>query len=102
LALWKQEPSERFALAPLESCGEERLFVTEKAYVAETQTRLLPKQTHESVRISPTFWITLSVGNEKNPGLPRRNTLRIEGPQNFLGEAIDEQRMAGSDVVVVN
>ena len=76
--------------------------MAQKSNLAEAQARLFPKQAHQPVGISPTSWITLSVGDEQNPGLSRRNVSGIECLQDLVREAINEQRVAGIDVVVVN
>jgi len=76
--------------------------MTHESNLAETHARLFPKQAHQPIGVSPASWITLSVGYEQKPGVPRGNALFKQCLQNLVGEAIDQQGVAWIDIVVVN
>ena len=76
--------------------------MTHESNLAETHARLFPKQAHQPIGVSPASWITLSVGNEQKPGVPRGNALLNQRLQHPVGEAINQEGVAWIDIVVVN
>ena len=72
LALRQQEPVERLGQAALQGLREERLRVADEADLAPAQAGLLPEQPHQAIGVGTGGGVALSVGDEEEPGVPRR------------------------------
>ena len=102
LTLRQQEPVERFAKAAFQGLREERLRVAHEADLSPAQTGLLPDQPHQAVGVGASGGLALSVGDEDESGVPRRDFPLVERPQDLVDETIDEQHVRGIEGIVMD
>ncbi|HUA18760.1 MAG TPA: hypothetical protein VMB25_08450 [Bryobacteraceae bacterium] len=81
---------------------QKRLGVADEADFAGCQTELLPNQTHQPVRIGAAGRIAVAAGSQDQPNLLWGSCLSRYRARQLIGERLDDQRMSGIGVIVMN
>ena len=102
LVLRQQEPVDRVGQATFHGSRQEGVRVADKADLAPAQTRLLPDQAHEAIRVGTRGGIALPISDQQESRLPWSDVAFLESTQKLASKTLDKQGMGEIYGIVPN